>query len=88
MIRLEATAAVAADDEAGEQRGAVARAPLGAGTGAMLAQALLICQIALPGDVGRQTIALQDLPLLHRDPVARRVRSPVAVRMRWCGRRP
>ena len=68
--RLEATAAVAADDEAGEQRGAVAGAPLGAGTGAMLTQAFLIRQVALPGDVGRQAVALQDLPLLHRDPVA------------------
>ena len=36
----------------------------------MLTQAFLICQIAVPGDVGRQAIELQDLPLLHGDPVA------------------
>ena len=54
----------------------------------MLTQAFLIRQVAIPGDVGRQAIALQDLPLIHRDPVAGAVRSPVAVRTRLCGRRP
>ena len=88
IVRLEATAAVATDDDAGEERGTVAGASPGAGTGAMLAQAFLIRQITLPGDVGRQAIALQDLPLIHRDPIAGAVRSPVAVRTRWCGRRP
>ena len=68
--RLEATAAVAADDQAGEQRGAVAGAPLGARTRSVLMQGFLIRQVAIPGDVGRQAIVLQDLPLFHRDPVA------------------
>src|SRR5262249_48960590 len=42
IIRFQATAAVGADDEAGEQRGAVARAPLSIRSGTMLTQALLI----------------------------------------------
>ena len=33
-------------------------------------QRFLIRHVAIPRDVGRQAIALQDLPLLHRDPVA------------------
>src|SRR5262249_32330804 len=68
--RLEGPAAVAADDDAGQERGAVPRAPRRAPPGAVPLQALLIGQIPLPGDVGRQAIALQDLPLLHRHPVA------------------
>ena len=36
----------------------------------MLTQRCLIRQVALPGNVGRQAIALQDLPLVHGDPVA------------------
>ena len=42
----------------------------------MLAQRFLIRQVALPGDVGRQAIVLQDLPLLHRHPFAGVVRIP------------
>jgi hypothetical protein len=60
IVCLEAAVAVAADDDAGEQRRAVARISLRTGPPSVLAHRLLVRQVAFPGDVGRQAIPLKD----------------------------
>ena len=67
-------AALGAVDEPGQQRFTVTRHAGAGHAGAIGVQPLLVGQVALPADVGREPVAQENIPVFVRLPVGRRVR--------------